>query len=47
LIARIRAKVPPQSVAEGLAITYGVGTAAINGYAGLLKAAKQSLKGSL
>lgn len=47
LIARIRAKVPPQSVAEGLSITYGVGTAAINGYAGLLKAAKQSLKGSL
>jgi diguanylate cyclase (GGDEF)-like protein len=42
LIARIQNRMSRQPLAHGLSMAYGVGTVATDGYADLLKAAKQS-----
>lgn len=46
LIARIRATWSRQPLAEAVSIAYGIGTVERDGYAGLLKAARLSVKGS-
>ncbi|MFZ5861611.1 MAG: diguanylate cyclase [Nitrospirota bacterium] len=42
LVARIQDRFARQPLAHGVSIAYGVGTVATDGYAGLLKAARQS-----